>query len=259
MNKRPWLLAELSLTDIRARTVDTVVLPFGATEPHNLHLPYGTDTIEAELVASTACRLAHERGANVLLLPTIPYGTETNQQAFPFALNVMPSTLLALLRDLLKSLETTGVRKCVVLNSHGGNDFKGHLRELFGRTKVHLFLCNWYQMCRDKYPTVFEEPDDHAGEMETSLILYARPDLVDVARADAGVTRQSRFQAVREGWVQISRPWHLLTTNSGSGNPKHASAEKGARWLEYVTRPLSDFLVELSTAAINGDFPFEPA
>lgn len=253
---RPWLLAEQSYGTIDEQDIEVAVLPFGATEPHNLHLPYGTDTLEADLIAHGACEKAHQRGAKVVCLPTIPYGTETNQSAFPFAMNLQPSTTLAILRDLLESLDRSGIRKCLIVNSHGGNSFKGHLRELHGRVGVHVFLCNWYSM-KDRYAEVFEMPDDHAGEMETSLILHARPDLVELDRADEGATRPLRFEAMRKGWIELTRPWHLLTTNSGSGDPRRATAEKGARWTEIITTRIADFLVELSASPIDSWFPFE--
>lgn len=254
---RPWLLGELSYQDVQESPPEVAVLPFGATEPHNLHLPYSTDTIEADGIAEQICKEAHQRGARVLCLPTVPYGTETNQAGFPFAMNLQPSTVFLVLRDLVESLERTGIHKCLILNSHGGNAFKGLLREIYGRTKVHVFLCNWYAI-RDRYREVFEHADDHAGEMETSLILHLRPDLVRMDRADDGATRRLRFEALREGWVEITRPWHLLTTNSGSGNPHAATAEKGRVWMQMLSERLASFLVELSTSPMDEHFPFEP-
>lgn len=254
---RPWHLAECTLKHIRDSQPSVAVLPFGATEPHNLHLPYGTDTYEADAIAGESCRRALERGANVICLPSIPYGTETNQAAFPFAMNLQPSTLLAILRDLTNSLAASGIDRLLIVNSHGGNEFKGHLRELFLQTPVHLFLCNWFSMFRSEYHTVFRHGDDHGGEMETSLIQYLRPELVKTEWADDGAVRESRFEAVRNGWVTLTRPWHLLTTNSGAGNPHEATAEKGKRWLEKVTNAIADFLVELASSPVDDVFPFQ--
>lgn len=258
---RPWMLGELRYEDLKTSdgspAVEVAVLPFGATEPHNLHLPYATDTIEAEVISSAICEEAHRRGAKVVCLPTMPYGTESNQSAYPFAMNVQPSTMQLVLRDLVESIERSGVTKCVILNSHGGNAFKGMLRELFGRTKVHLFLCNWYAI-KQGYGEVFSQPEDHAGEMETSLILHARPDLVRLDRADAGAIRPFRFEALTQGWVEVSRAWDKLTTNSGSGDPRSATAEKGERWLRILVDRLAPFLVELSRATVDDLFPFLP-
>ena len=121
---RPWKLSEVNYAYIKEHSYEVAVLPCGATEPHNLHLPYGTDMFEGETVGEKICEAAHEQGAKVVLLPTIPYGTETNQMAFPLAMNLNPSTLFAVITDLVKSLEHHGIRKLVLLNSHGGNDFK---------------------------------------------------------------------------------------------------------------------------------------
>ena len=97
--------------------------------------------------------------------------------------------------------------------------------------------------------------------METSLLLAYRPDLVargddGTLLADEGATRRSRFEAVERGWVSITRPWHLLTTNSGSGNPHAATAEKGQQLLDVLVARLAPFLVELAAAELDDDFPF---
>jgi creatinine amidohydrolase len=254
---RPWHLAELTYHDLRDRPpFEVAVLPFGATEPHNLHLPYATDTIQAEVVADGACARAHGRGARVVLLPAIPYGTETNMARFPLAMNLDPTTVLGVLTDLLGSLGRSGVGKCVILNGHGGNDFKWMLRQLYGKVGVHLFVCNWYKMGTDRHAAIFREPEDHAGELETSMILAHRPDLADLARADAGARAPTRFEAVNRGWVEITRPWHLLTTNSGAGDPAAATAEKGHALTELVVGRLADFLVELAASPLDEHFPY---
>lgn len=258
MSPRPWVLAEMTYHDFLTRRPEVAVLPFGATEPHNYHLPYGTDTIEADVIGSALCEEATRRGADVVLLPTIPYGTESNLVGFPFALNLSPSTTLLILRDLIESLDQMGVQKCVLLNSHGGNAFKGHLRELCGRTKAQLFLINWYAVAKERYFEVFEQADDHAGEMETSVILACRPELVYLDRADPGAPARSRFDAVTKGWVELTRPWTRLTKSSGVGDPRAATAAKGRRWIEIIVECLTPFLVELAHSPLDDSFPFEP-
>jgi creatinine amidohydrolase len=250
-------LAELNYGQVKAMPpFEVAVVPFGATEPHNLHLPYGTDTIEVEAIGREACRRASERGARVVLLPALPYGTETNQMRFPMAMNLNPSTVARVITDLVDSLATHGVKKCLLLNGHGGNDLKWILRELHQTSKVHLFLCNWYKMVADQYKDIFEDAGDHAGEMETSMILAHRPDLVAMETADAGSMAPTRFDAVNRGWVEITRPWHLLTTNSGAGDPRPASAEKGRAITEVAVARLADFLVDVSASPADDRFPF---
>jgi creatinine amidohydrolase len=258
---RPWKLSEVNYGYVKDNPYEVAVLPLGATEPHNLHLPYGTDCYEADLIGEQMCEAAHNRGAKVVLLPTIPYGTETNQMAFPLAMNVNPSTLARMITDLVDSLAHHGIRKIVLLNSHGGNDLKPVLRELFGKTPAHLFLCNWYRVLADREREIFDDPGDHAGEMETAVIMAYHPHLV--ARrddgsllADDGAMQSTQFEAVNRGWVSMTRPWHLLTTNTGAGNPHPATAEKGRRMVEQVVERLATFLVELSAAKVDERFPY---
>lgn len=260
-NPAPWRLAEATYADIRDRSFEVAVLPCGATEPHNLHLPYSTDTLEGDTVGGLACERAWQRGAKVVLLPTIPYGTETNQRRCLLSMNLNPSTLYRVVTDLVESLVNHGIRKVVILNSHGGNDFKPLLRELHGASPAALFLCNWYQMLAAEQREIFDDPGDHAGEMETAFGLAYFPHLVrrdaeGKLVADDGQTAQTRFDAVNRGWVSITRPWHLLTTNTGSGNPHPATAERGRQFVERVADCLADFLCELSASPLDERFPY---
>jgi creatinine amidohydrolase len=254
---QPWRLDQLNYRQVKTNLpFEVAVLPFGATEPHNLHLPYGTDTFQVDVIAAGACAYAVKEGARVLLLPSLPYGTETNQMKFPLAMNLNPSTVARVIRDLVDSLAAHGIRKCVLLNGHGGNDLKWVLRELYQATTVHIFLCNWYKIASDVYPSIFEAKDDHAGEMETSMGLAHFPDLVALEQADAGAVRPSRFEAINRGWVEITRAWHLLTTNSGAGDPRAASAAKGASLTALVTERIGRFLKELAESPLDETFPF---
>src|SRR5438876_9893775 len=114
---REWILTELNQETVRARRWEVAVLPFGATEPHNLHMPYGTDNYEVEAIGQRACEYAYHRGAPVLLLPTIPYGVNTNhlQIAGAVACSLTPTTLLHILTDLVDSMERQGIHKLVLL------------------------------------------------------------------------------------------------------------------------------------------------
>ena len=255
---QPWRLEELNYGQVKANPpFQVAVLPLGATEPHNLHLPYGTDTFQVQTVAARACALAHQKGARVLELPAIPYGTETNQMKFPLVMNLNPSTLARVITDIVDSLAVHGINRCVILNGHGGNDLKWILRELHRQTPVHIFLCHWFKMASDVYETIFDEKDDHAGEMETSMGLAHFPRLVALEQADSGAVKKSRFEAVNRGWVEITRPWHLLTTNSGAGNPRAATAAKGEKFTAIVAERLGRFLTELAQSPLDDAFPFQ--
>ncbi|QDT15373.1 creatininase family protein [Alienimonas californiensis] len=258
----PWRLSELTYQETREERFPLAVLPWGATEPHNLHLPHGTDNYQVTALADRACQIAHERGAKVVLLPGVPFGTQTNMKRCPLALNMHPSTQLAVLRDLCGSLHDAGVGRLLIINGHGGNNLKFALRELMEQTPVHLFLCDWFGGAMDEARAELDlAPGSHADEMETSLMLHLRPDLVvrnddGSLRADAGATRPLALESVRDGVVQISRRWDLLTTATGDGDPHGATAEKGARLFELVSDCLAEAIHELAEAPATAAFPF---
>lgn len=249
MPVRPYILAETSWSVVRESRYQVAVLPWGATEAHNYHLPYGTDTIQCDHVAAESARKATERGGAVIVLPTVPFGVQTGQLDIPLCLNMNPATQAALLADLAGSLAGQGIPKLVVLNGHGGNDFRQMIREL--QPRVDLFLCqvNWYRIVD---PDAYFAPGDHAGEMETSVMLHSAPELVlPLEVAGDGAQRRPRIGAMREGWAWAPRPWTRISADTGVGDPRAASAEKGAQYLELVTDRLGEFLAELSAADLN--------
>jgi creatinine amidohydrolase len=255
---REWILAEQNHAFVRSHRWEVAVLPFGATEPHNLHMPYGTDNYEVEAVGGRACEHAYQAGAKVLLLPTIPYGVNTNhlQVHGALAFSVTPTTLLRLLSDLVESLERQGIRKLLLLNGHGGNELKPLMRELHHHTEVFLCLCDWFRLAADVYPHIFERPGEHADEVETSLGLAFFPELVHPELADEGAARPTRLEGINRGWISITRPWHLVSTNTGLGDPRAATAEKGLRLMDVLVERLGGFLVELANADMNEQFPY---
>ncbi len=255
---KPWKLQHLPHKSVKGSLFEVAMLPIGACEPHNLHLPYGTDAYESELVGDRICQHATERGAKLVMLPTIPYGVQSNMLDVPLAINVYPTTLFALLKDIVDSLERHGIRKLAILNSHGGNDFlKPFVREMSGRSGVFICIIDWWRVGKDVYDEIFDNPDDHAGELETSVMLALRPDLVNLEDAADGASRATRFDAVNKGWVSISRPWSGLTESTGVGDPRKATKEKGERYLGVVVPRLAKFLEELSSVDVaDKTFPY---
>jgi creatinine amidohydrolase len=244
---RPYVLAETNWKEVRDTEFSVAVLPWGSTEAHNYHLPYGTDTIEAERLANEAARQAWERGTRVVVLPPVPYGVNTTQLDIPLTINMNPSTQLAVLADVVESLEQQAVRRLVIFNGHGGNEFRGLIRELQPRTSVFLCALNWWQV--EPPAAFFDEPGDHGGEMETSVVLHLVPDLVGpLSEAGDGRERRSRIAAFREGWAWTPRRWTQVSEDTGIGDPRGASAAKGGKYVAVVTARVADFLVELAAA-----------
>jgi creatinine amidohydrolase len=247
MSARPYVLSEITWKTVSDTHHEVAVLPWGAIEAHNTHLPYGTDNIVTEGIAVRAAQLAWDAEARVLVLPLVPFGVQTGQLDIPFCLNLNPSTQTLILRDLARSLDGQGIRKLVVLNGHGGNDFRQMIREI--QPGLRLFLCtvNWYSVVSRR--DYFSDLGDHAGEAETSAMLHLSPDLVrPLAEAGPGAARLWKLRALREGWAWAPRQWTKVTDDTGVGNPKSATPEKGARYVQDITRRIADFLIELAAA-----------
>ncbi len=247
MPLRPYVLAESNWKLVKATPYEVAILPWAATEPHNYHLPYGTDTYETAALAERAAEIAWNKGAKVVVLPTVPFGVNTGQLDLKLTINMNPSTQLALLGDIARALSGQGLKKLVILNGHGGNDFRQMIREL--QPQIDLFICtiNWWT-CVDA-SGYFTEPGDHAGEMETSIMQSLQPDLVlPLSEAGPGKARKFRVVGLRDGWAWAPRRWTQVTDDTGTGNPAAATAAKGEKFLAAVTEKIGDFLVDLAKA-----------
>ena len=243
---RPYILAETNWKEVKAQDYRLAVLPWGATEAHNYHLPYGTDNIQCDYIAARSAEVAWEKGVKLIVLPTVPFGVNSGQMDISLCLNMNPSTQLALLMDLVQVLEVHKIDKLVILNGHGGNNFKSMIREL----SMHypgVFVCsaNWYQASNQT--KIFHEPGDHAGEMETSCILHIAPELVrDLSEAGSGSAKQFKPSGFKQGWVTAQRAWTKVTEDTGVGDPSQATAEKGKIYLEESAQKIAQFYAELA-------------
>ncbi len=242
---RPYILAETNWDTLKDAKFDLAVLPWGATEAHNYHLPYATDNFEGDAFAAESARIAWKKGGKVIVLPTIPFGVNSGQSDIYLDINLNPSTQFAILCDIVEVLNRQGIFKLLLFNSHGGNNFKSIVRELGLKfPKMFISLSNWTQVV-DKY-SYFEEKGDHADEMETSLMLYLKPELV-LPRENwgDGTSKNYKIKSFSEGWVWAERKWSQISEDTGVGNPHKSTKEKGKRFFNDVTKKMGDFMFEL--------------
>jgi len=245
---RPYIIAENNWKSVKDIDYSIAILPWGATEAHNYHLPFGTDNIQCDYIAAESARLAWEKNVKVAVLPTIPFGVNTQQLDIKFTINMNPSTQAFVLRDVVDSLDGQGIRKLVILNGHGGNDFRQMIREI----KVdypEFFICNvnWYLVEGD-WKKYFEDTGDHAGEMETSIMLHITPEWVlPLQEAGDGASRKLKFQGRHEGWLWAPREWTKVSKDTGIGNPQKATSEKGKNYLGKIIPKIAEFLIELDS------------
>jgi len=252
---RSYLLLEANYRQLLDARPAVAILPWGATEAHGWHLPHGTDVYEAEAIAERAALAAARRSAPVLVLPAIPFGNNAQQQDQVATIHLSTATAAGVLRDVAASLVRQGIDRLVVLNAHGGNDLKPLVRDTMLETGGLIVLVDFFRVRPDALERIFASPGDHAGDMETSLMLHLRPDLVVMAQAGDGRRLPWALNSLGQPGVWTPRPWSRTHPDSGAGDPRSASATKGAEYCAAVADAIADVLVELAGAA-KGQVPY---
>jgi creatinine amidohydrolase len=242
---------------------EVAVLGVASTEPHGPALPYGTDFFRCDGLCRRAVTGANERGARVLMFPTLPIGNNVNFKPFPFACRIRVRTLMHVVLDIIEALEEDGIRKVVLVNAHGGNTDTLHatMREHFGRTpgERRAFVSLTEGMSSPKALAAIEHASDHGGESETSEIMYLQPDLVRTEELQDLPFGRPIVKSIADGKVYYVRPWNLHVPEGGGGEARTSSVEKGRDLIETSAEALADFLVELSDAPWSPNFPYPPA
>jgi creatinine amidohydrolase len=248
---RPFVLAETNWKAVKDQQFELAVLPWGATEAHNYHLPYATDNFMTEKIAIESAQLAWNNNSRVIVLPTIPFGVNTGQLDITLDINLNPSTQYAILNDIADVLNRHGIYKFLIINGHGGNDFRQMIRELGSKyPKMFICCCNWYQSFETS--DFFENGGGHADEMETSIMQFILPEMVKpLTEAGAGIGKKFRLKALNEKWAWAERKWSEVTTDTGIGDPGKSTPEKGEKCYNHVIIKIGNFMTELCNAAIN--------
>lgn len=254
-NKNHLNLSLTSYGEVRDLTYDLVVLPWGATEPHNLHLPYLTDAILSHAVAVDAAEKAlRQYGVRCMVLPPVALGSQNpGQRNLKFCIHARYETQKAVLTDTVASLHAQGFRKLVIVNGHGGNNFKNMIRDLAVDYSDFLIAASdWFAVLPAK--DYFDAPGDHADEMETSAMMHYHPELVDLSTAGSGAYNRFSLSALREKVAWVPRDWGRTTADTGVGNPSLSTAEKGKRFTQAVADKYAELFAQLARARFPEDF-----
>lgn len=252
---RRYVLHESNYRQLLDYRPNVAVLPWGATEAHNYHLPHGTDVIQATEFAIEAARRAHERGAKPIVLPAVPFGNNGQQLDQVATIHCSTSTAQAILRDVATSLTTQGIDRLVILNGHGGNEFKPMVRDLQFEFDLLVIVVNFWHVAQSVADSTFKAGGDHANEMETSLLLHLRPNWVVLDQAGKGERVPFKLETLGAIGAWTPRPWSKVHPDTGSGDPSAATSEKGATYFNAVSEDIAKMLIELSSAQ-KGDLPY---
>lgn len=240
-------LSKANWKDVKESKYDVVILPWGAFEPHNYHLPYMTDCYLSQSVALDSAYQAYEKSNTLCaVMPPVFFGSQNpGQWSMPLCVHSNTETQKAILTDIVDSLKVQGLNKLVIINGHGGNSFKGFIRDMAMRNPEFMIIAiDWWTFIPgDKY---FEaKPDEHAGELETSVLMHYHPDLVKLEQAGDGAVSPMPMESInnKTGW--LPRNWQVVSKDTGIGDPRKATADKGARYAAAVTARIADLLTEL--------------
>lgn len=224
-------LSKVAYGDVKDLNFDIAILPWGATEPHNLHLPYLTDAILSQAVSVDAAQIAEEKyGVRAMVLPPLPLGAQNpGQRELPFCIHYSHQTQFAVLRDIVMSLNHQGIKRLLIVNGHGGNTFKPFIRDLAVELPDFLIaVSEWFTVLPAK--EYFDNPGDHADELETSVMMHYRPELVDLTKAGPGKANPWPCESLQKKVAWVPRNWLKTTSDTGIGDPSAATAEKGASY-----------------------------
>ena len=241
-------ITKLTWGEIKDNNYQVVVLPWGAIEPHNCHMPYLTDAYLSHEIAKASARLALEKADKLcMVMPPIYLGSQNpGQWDLPFCIHTNYETQKAILTDIVTSLHTQGFRKLLIVNGHGGNTFKSMIRDLAMKfPNFFIIASDWFGIIpKDEY--FEEEIDEHAGEQETSVLMHFLPEFVKLETAGKGTLHPWNMQSMNDktGWAP--RNWRQVTDDTGIGNPEKSTAEKGQRYADAVTKRIAELLIELA-------------
>lgn len=234
-----------------------VMLPTSATEQHGPHLPVGTDAIILSTLIDKIIEVGEFEKGNLIFAPQLPIGKSNEHMGFAGTITFSAQTYYSLLHDIAKSIAASGFKKLVLFNSHGGNTDMCNLisRDLRIDLGLQVYVIDWWftDFWQDGLKDIKQSGTYgvfHACELETSLMLEARPETVHMELAvdedpadyfkgeDKYVTV---FGPVNPGWKTSD-----VTKSGVIGAPTFATLEKGQKLFDYACKKLLDIFAEIA-------------
>src|SRR5690606_34504899 len=236
-----------------------ILIPCGHTEQHGYHLPVNTDTVIIDAIASRVCRVIP---AEAEMLPALPYGVSMYRSAFAGTFNMTGRVFEDFLLDVLDALIERGADRFYLMSGHGGNcSFLTNVVRYIGDRHWHVFAATtWLHTsghlgapALERYRRSQRGGMGHAGELETSYMLYLRPDLCRMERVvdetDFISTPNFYMDWIEGGALVLSCPWEDDTLTGSYGAGSLATAENGARWLEVAVQEKIEHVREIHEQA----------
>jgi len=252
------LLSKMTWEDVKKCIAEKsiVLVPVGSIEEHGPHLPLSTDSIIAEEVAKETARRVIKEGISILVAPTISFGySSKNIMKFPGTITLEIDTFINLVFDYLNSIISHGFRRILVVNAHGQNSgaLRVVARKIYEKTSVPIAIVPLCMLLAKEAITKHRRSDlggvMHAGEVETSIILYLNKDLVKLERASKEVTIPP--SPILGGDITLTRKiflttWSYWRSEKGIlGDPTVACEEFGKIIFNRIVEELVSIVKEL--------------
>ena len=234
-----YILESITMHEFKRylRETKTIVFPFGTIEEHGSHLPLNTDSF----IIQEALKSAAQK-KKFFLAPIVSYGVCTTTKDHPGTISITPETLRRFSYDLVTEAYKKGLRKFLLVSGHGGSLHMSALKEtaellIEQFSKVRIAVFSPYDLLWRELSEMTETPNDsHAGELETSMMLFLSRNLVK-GRAP-------------EEYPQIPKPFVVRNkvrywTGGVWGNPGKASAKKGEKAMKLITDKILEILDQI--------------
>lgn len=223
--------------DARRQKTKTLIVPSGAVEVYGPHLPLGTDILVAEAIA---CRVAERTGA--LVAPWLEVGQSHPLYAFPGTVYCRPETVKAVYRDICESYIKWGFQNILILNTHRNNEFPldDLMMDLQDEYGVRCAAVPWWQYLPTVTDGIYESknPQNHASESGTSVMLYLMPEYV---RIDKRMNVREKEPLSHPGIIRYPS-YDELTDYGTIGDALAATAEKGRLTVERAVDDITAFV-----------------
>lgn len=229
-------LEEMSWTDVEEQEPKVALLPTGSTEQHGPHCPLKTDSLIAKEIAKHVADKA-----DILLLPSITVGVSREHSKFPGTLYLSPETFRRQISEIILSAQGSGLRKFVIVNGHGGNVFSIQeiCKTLYHKHGVLTLEWTWFNAISAKNM-------GHAGELETSLVKFLKPELISGPIERGSDSWGRRFHGTRVAYDTSN-----FTRQGVVGNPTKATRENGKKLFDKATGKLLKLIKAIQNEEIE--------
>ena len=230
-----------------ARQDAIVIVPVGSLEQHGPHMPVEVDSQLGEQVAIRTAKLVDARGHRIVVLPMLWTGISEHHMSFGGTITLDLPTFSAVIEGICRSLVRHGFKRIVLLNAHGGNDnaLRSLTDELSPKLGVPIVQFTYWDASADVIGAILEKQPQvqHACEAETAMMMAVRPDLVATDRIPlAKANRTPDAPEIVGAGVYRWRTLGAMSASGVVGHPEAATAEKGNRLFDGISRALADKL-----------------